>query len=386
MPRPGTARILLAMTPDFDSVFISSIQTDFEDVRASAREGVESFGCRALMAETAGASPGSSRAALLDLVERADVLLLIVGPRHGDPGASGRSPTEEEFDHARSLGKDILVLVQDGPRDAEAEAFLQRVQGTWESGYYAPRFTEAGQVLGLVVRSLRELEERRSAGVAGPAAIERARQLVSSDQRGSAGGARLRVAFVPVGSPTLLDAVALEDAGLADRLIAEARAAGVLDQAVGVSPSVSSDGVALQADDQRGWVPTKILVAADGAIAVEADVAAEGMLGSGQIDHDRVVDLVECSSAYAQRIWSQLDDRDRVRQAAAVVGVPEAEMKLYVTKATGTSSRIPMGNPTQVTAPEPPIVVRREDVGAEATTERLVVSLKRAFADLGAVD
>ena len=52
------------------------------------------------------------------------MFLLIVGPRYGEVGASGRSPTEDEFDYARSLGKDILVLVYDGPRDRAVEEFL----------------------------------------------------------------------------------------------------------------------------------------------------------------------------------------------------------------------------------------------------------------------
>ncbi len=54
-------------------MFVSSIQSGFEAVRAAAREGIESFGCRALMAETAGAAPASPRDALLGLAEQADV-------------------------------------------------------------------------------------------------------------------------------------------------------------------------------------------------------------------------------------------------------------------------------------------------------------------------
>jgi Domain of unknown function (DUF4062) len=112
-----TPSIILVQT-----VLISSVQRDYQDVRQAAREGVETLDYRALMAETVGAAPASSREALLEYVERTDVFLLIVGPRYGERGESGYSPTEEEFNHARQLGKPILVLVDERPRDAAARS------------------------------------------------------------------------------------------------------------------------------------------------------------------------------------------------------------------------------------------------------------------------
>lgn len=64
-------------------VFISSVQSGFEDVRTGARSGVESFGHRAVMAETTGAAAASPQRALLDRVAVADIFLLLVGPRYG---------------------------------------------------------------------------------------------------------------------------------------------------------------------------------------------------------------------------------------------------------------------------------------------------------------
>jgi hypothetical protein len=76
------------------SVFISSIQAGFEDVREGARAGVESAGHRAVMAETSGAAAASPRRALLDRVAAADVFLLLIGNRYGERQASGLSATE----------------------------------------------------------------------------------------------------------------------------------------------------------------------------------------------------------------------------------------------------------------------------------------------------
>ncbi|PZS35561.1 MAG: hypothetical protein DLM61_01710 [Pseudonocardiales bacterium] len=79
------------------TVFISSIQRDFGEVREAARKAVESLGMHPVMAEATGASPESPRRALLDEVRDADIFLLLLGPRYGAPGESGRSPTEDEY-------------------------------------------------------------------------------------------------------------------------------------------------------------------------------------------------------------------------------------------------------------------------------------------------
>ncbi len=50
------------------TVFISSIQRDFDEVREGARKAVESLGMHAVMAETMGASPESPQRTLLDEV------------------------------------------------------------------------------------------------------------------------------------------------------------------------------------------------------------------------------------------------------------------------------------------------------------------------------
>jgi hypothetical protein len=110
-----------------DSVFISSIQRDYGDVREAARRAVDSVGMRPVMAETAGARDASPQRALLDLVARADVFLLIAGPRYS-------KPTEDEFDEARRRAKPILVLRQVGEADSEQNAFADRVAGGWTGG------------------------------------------------------------------------------------------------------------------------------------------------------------------------------------------------------------------------------------------------------------
>src|SRR4051812_19782868 len=92
---------------DQAAVFISSVSGGFEAVRQGARDAVESVGMRPVMAEMVGARPQSPQSALLGEVAHADIYLLLVGARYGELGASGMSPTEEEFEEAKRRNKPI---------------------------------------------------------------------------------------------------------------------------------------------------------------------------------------------------------------------------------------------------------------------------------------
>jgi hypothetical protein len=145
------------------SVFISSIQRDFGDVREAARKAVESLGMHPLMAETTGASEHSPRRALLDQVRDCNIFLLLLGPVYGEPGQSGRSPTEEEYEEAVRLGKPILVLKQNVEMEPEQQTFLERTRGSWEEGKLSGSFDGAADVGLEVVRALRAHEAREAA-------------------------------------------------------------------------------------------------------------------------------------------------------------------------------------------------------------------------------
>ena len=73
------------------SVFISSVITDLEEVRAQAAAGVEKVGMHPIMAEKLPAAPEAPRRALLDEVAKSDIYLLLLGPRYGDPARAARA-------------------------------------------------------------------------------------------------------------------------------------------------------------------------------------------------------------------------------------------------------------------------------------------------------
>jgi len=151
-----------------DKVFISSVMRGFEDERAAARRAVESVGLRAVMAETAPARPDASKHALLDLVDPADAVVLILGARYGYIAEHGLSPTEDEFNHARQAGKPIFVFVQNGvQREPEQDEFVRRVQGGWSQGAFTA-FFDSAEDLGFA-------SSRRSAPTATPSTATRCR-------------------------------------------------------------------------------------------------------------------------------------------------------------------------------------------------------------------
>jgi hypothetical protein len=254
------------------TAFISSIQSGFEDVRAAARAGVESFGWRAMMAETIGAAPTSPQRALLDRVADSDALLLLVGPRYGARQESGVSATEDEFDEARRRGKPILVLRQEGELEPEQQELVERATGGWEGGALYGTFRDASDVGLAVVRGLTNIRDRGARATLEPAAQERAAALAADARRQGygQGGSIVRVVLVPLIDQPLLQAAALEDRNLPEELAAAARAARLVPESKGIATNVSAAGIQLHVGEQ--FAGQALTVGANGEIVVEASV------------------------------------------------------------------------------------------------------------------
>lgn len=373
------------------TVFISSVQRDFDDVRAAARKAVESLGMHALMAETTGASAESPRRALLDQVRNADIFLLLLGSHYGEPGETGRSPTEDEYDEAVGRRKPILVLKQNVQMDPEQEAFLARTRGSWDAGKLSGSFDDAADAGLEVVKALRGYEARQAA-TADPAlaarAQERAQMLAQGDERPNTTGSGSKARFVaaPLVANPLLDALTLEDAGLVEEIQSTARASGLVSNAVGLSAQVSSEGIRFEGKEESAWETLRFLVGVDGAIVAEGGVGgSDTHFGSSVVAAERLAELVERGQSFALAIWERIDSGHDVREAALALAVPDASHKVYAEAPVGASISVPMGLPNVVVAPEPPRLVKHEDLGNEATTRTLTAELKRRFADEGAV-
>jgi hypothetical protein len=361
-----------------DAVFISSAIESFEAVREAAASAVVASGMYPVRSEDLSATPDSSQRALLDQVGAAEFYLLLLGTRYGDTDAGDVSPTEDEYNEAARLGKPILV--QDTELEPRQYEFLERIRGNWGEGVFYGSFADAGDVGAKVAEAL----TRQRAGITedGPAAQERAIALATAHDRSSWGDpASVRIAFAPLRQTLLLDAMALDDEGLADDLIAALRNGGAIPQSVGISAEVSADGVKLgPGPQQRG---PEARVAAEGGISISASVAAEGMLGGMQIDPIRLGFFLIEAGRSAQLIWDRIDARSEVGRVAVTVAVLDAQHLAYGVS-TGSVS---MGGsvPPTVVAPNPPTLVPRAQLDQEALSRQLQASIKRVFADAGRV-
>jgi hypothetical protein len=329
------------------------------------------------MAEDAGAHAASPQRALLDLVRRCDVYLLIVGPRYS-------RPTEDEFDEARRLGRPILVLRQEVDLEPEQAEFLERVAGGWSGGRLWGTFHDASDVGFAVVKALSNLRGGGETAERAPAAQARARELAVGSARAGTVSTRstARVALAPLVSGPLLDAVALDDA-LGDAVADLVRAQRLVPQSVGITPHVSREGVTVHGGERDG--EPLVRVGADGAIVCEFSVAGSDQFGSMRVDPSQLEAGLRAACAFALATWDRIDPREEVQQVAVVVAIPEPQHKVYGAS-TGASS-IQLGSfsmPNSVVVPEPPLVMRRADVGGEELVRRLVAEVRRVFADAGA--
>lgn len=370
------------------SVFISSVQAGFEDVRSAARRGVESFGYQPVMAETSGASAASPQRALLDRVADADIFLLLVGTRYGTRQASGFSATEDEFNEARRRGKPILILRQDGDLEPEQQEFLQRASGGWEEGILYDRFRDANDVGLEVVRALTSLRTQGDRATLEPEAQRAALELAQPVRRTGygQGGPLVRVVLVPVLGHELIDAVTLDSPDLPDSIASDARGARLVPQSESIRSTVSAGGITFAFGGEHSSGLT-LSIGRKGEIVAEAFVGGNGTFGFSLIVPDRVRAAIEAAGDFANNVWQRIDPRGEGQTVAVTVAVPDAQMKNWGAGRTRNTMSFAgaFQMPETVIAPQPPLVVRRQDLSRDETIDRLLAELRRVFADRGAL-
>lgn len=370
-----------------EKVFVSSVSDGFEDERGAARAAIESLQLTPLMFETQPSSSEPSKYALLPLVEKADVVVLILGQRYGWLMPSGKSPTEDEYDCALTTNTPVLAFVQeDVEPEPKQKAFIDKVAGGWEDGHFRTLFKDPHDLLVKIVAALNQHRQSGASRENEPLAQARADELAKRElTRGYASSCVVRVAIVPVGDLRLIDALVLDDGGLSDRAAAALRDVGLADQSTGIEHSASSSGLALTVG--RDYDAVRVLVAADGSVLVEGRAASNAgssfSLGSTVVSYPAVLVLIEKAGALAQAVWRLLPDGDRVRQVASAVSLPEGAQPFSLTGVVGNSISMPFSAGEAVVAPEPASIAPRSAVGGTDWTRRLAVYLKQGLADRG---
>lgn len=368
-----------------DAAFISSVQTGLEDVRTAAAAAVQALGMHAEMAEETAASPHSPRRTLFDKIARSDVIVLLLGSRYGDKGASGLAPTEDEFNEAIRQGKDVLVFVQAVELEPEQVAFLDRVRGVWAEGRFYRRFTDVSDIGLAVAGALSELRAG-SPGEDPTAASARALELAADAPRSSmSSGLTVRVAFAPLRQGTILDPLALEDSSLGNDLSQALREAGVIPQALGIEASISGEGVHLLGSESREWIRPDAFVHADGAITVVSGIQSPGAFTGSLVDPERLEQALNASGLFAQAVWARIDGRGSVTRVAVTAAIPDAQYKGWGEGSNPNQMHPGMSLPSTVIAPDPPEIIPSAQAGSPELVRRVVAALKRVFLDAGAV-
>jgi hypothetical protein len=203
-------------------VFISSLITGMEPLRAVAREAVTAFRHEAIMAEDFGAQASSPQVACLTGLRNADVVILILGERYGAAQASGLSATHEEYEEAKGR-KYVFAFVQEVvDRDPQQAAFVREVQ-SWESGLFRGGFKTADDLRQGITRALYDHALANATGPVDQAEMaQRAVAFLPEDRRGYSGAASLNLAVAGGPRQSILRPVELEKRVLADALIQRA--------------------------------------------------------------------------------------------------------------------------------------------------------------------
>ncbi|MEZ5989858.1 MAG: DUF4062 domain-containing protein [Planctomycetota bacterium] len=136
------------------SVFLSSVMSGMEEMRAAAVAACDALDISVTKAEDFSADPSTPRGVCLRGVGQANGLVLLLGERYGSRLPSGKSPTEEEFDEAVRLGKEVFVFRTSDELEPEQETFLERV-GSWQGGQFYRTCTSATELQRDIVRALR---------------------------------------------------------------------------------------------------------------------------------------------------------------------------------------------------------------------------------------
>lgn len=147
-------------------VFVSSVFRGLEEIRERLMEAIREAGDIPVGMEDFGARVESPREVFLDEVRPTDVVVLIVGPRYGEPDdTTGLSNTHLEFREAQQYGIPVLafLLPADPSLSTEEASALEAFQNEAAvSGHTYLRLDDANKLPERAMSALKRFVERRS--------------------------------------------------------------------------------------------------------------------------------------------------------------------------------------------------------------------------------
>jgi len=236
-------------------VFISSVISGMEEQREAAANAIESLGHEVIRAETFAASQASPRLACLGGVREANLVVLVLGYRYGEPLPPEQiSATHQEYREAKNE-KPVLAFIDEEAEFESAQAKFVKEVEDWENGVFRGRFSSAENLRREVTRSLHQHELASAvAPVDGAQLLEDACDLLrptSSRRSYSSSGPRLRLALASGPVRRVLRPAEIEAEELKDTILKEALfgASAVFDTGSGNSVSNVDDSLVVSQEN-----------------------------------------------------------------------------------------------------------------------------------------
>lgn len=152
-----------------ERLFVSSVQKEFAEERRMIRDFIQRDPLMrrfftVFLFEDLPASDRRADGVYLAEVDKCDVFINLLGAEYGSEDATGRSPTEREFDRATEMGKTRLVYIRDGKdytphRHQKVHALIDKAG----SELIRRRFTTVAELRDALYASMVEHLERSGA-------------------------------------------------------------------------------------------------------------------------------------------------------------------------------------------------------------------------------
>lgn len=361
-------------------VFVSSLIRGFEDFRSAAVRAAQTLKHQVSRAEDFGASADTPQRVCLAGVRGADVVILILGARYGDPqGDSDLSPTHEEYREAREGGS-VLVFIQEGvEREPRQAALVTEVQ-EWSRGQFTAGFRTADDLRDAVTSALHEFEILRRTGDVDEAALLARAQGHLPDRRGSSSPA---LCVVLVGAPeqqvlrpAQLEAQALTDAIQKEALFGDSR---VFDQKEGSEVEVDGDQLVISQDNASVMVTQR----GDVRVVQPAQRERDGHNFLPVLIQEEIKESIERALLFSDWLLDTVDPKRRLAWVAPVATIIHSGYTGWMTRnqrtSSGNSVTMGTGGKEAVSVHLSPAILSRPSLRPEASViaEDLMVLLRR---------
>lgn len=311
-------------------IFISSLISGMEAMRAGARQAVLDLGFEPVMAEDFEAQPNTPQVACLNGLRKSDAVLLLLGDRYGAVQPSGKSATHEEFEEARDRKPVIPLLMKAAHREPSQSDFIDEV-GRWETGLFRNEFQSAEELRSLAVRALHRWHAGSSAPtVDDEALLQFALAALPKSTRGGFVDYDRALVISIAGAPrqAILRPRQMEEPALAEYLLKEALFGEhrIFSSTHGTQSKIVQEHLLITQPDTKASVQ----VGEDGSVVI-AQRLGDGRNSMIVLEEDVTEALVK-GLGYADLILDEIDATQRLSRLSVAVLVTGGENATWRTR------------------------------------------------------